>query len=172
MTAISFGGVGLLVVLVFRSVFRPAVGLIALVMGVCWAFGFAAVTVGHLNMMSMVLAPMLIGIGIDYGIHLVARYEEERGTGHPIREALERAFEGAGPGILHAALTTSVGLFTLVLTGGQYIAGTWPDHGLWAPPDAGFDLRCPPAIAHLVGQATGPGRFGETYRGSARRSRD
>ncbi|MBZ0167988.1 Putative membrane protein YdgH [Candidatus Methylomirabilis lanthanidiphila] len=117
MTAISLGGVALLVVLVFRSVFRPVMGLIALVMGVCWAFGFAAVTVGHLNMMSMVLAPMLIGIGMDYGIHLAARYEEERGAGHTVHESLEQAFEGAGPGILHAAITTSVGLFALLLTG-------------------------------------------------------
>lgn len=117
MTFISLGGVTLLVAVVFRGVFRPLMGMIALVMGVCWAFGFAAVTVGHLNMMSMVLAPMLIGIGMDYGIHLVARYEEERGTGHTVHESLERAFEGAGPGILHAAITTAVGLFALLLTG-------------------------------------------------------
>lgn len=117
MTAISLLGVALLVVVTFRGVARPLMGIIALVMGVCWAFGFAAVTVGHLNMLSMVLAPMLIGIGMDYGIHLLARYEEERGTGHSIQQALEQAFEGAGPGILHAALTTSVALFTLILTG-------------------------------------------------------
>ncbi|HWQ70567.1 MAG TPA: MMPL family transporter, partial [Patescibacteria group bacterium] len=117
MTFISLGGVVLLVAVVFRGVFRPLMGMIALVMGVCWAFGFAAATVGHLNMLSMVLAPMLIGIGMDYGIHLIARYEEERGAGHAIHESLERAFEGAGPGILHAAITTAVGLFTLLLTG-------------------------------------------------------
>ena len=117
MTFISLVGVALLLVVVFRGVMRPLMGTIALIMGVCWAFGFAAVTVGHLNMMSMILAPMLIGIGMDYGIHLLARYEEERGAGHAIRESLERAFEGAGPGILHAALTTAVALFTLILTG-------------------------------------------------------
>src|SRR5574337_317425 len=117
MTAISLGGVALLTVLVFRGVARPLMGTLALVMGVCWAFGFAAVTVGHLNMLSMVLAPMLIGIGMDYGIHLLARYEEERGAGHAIRESLEQAFEGAGPGILHAAVTTAAALFTLMLTG-------------------------------------------------------
>ncbi|HWR20729.1 MAG TPA: MMPL family transporter, partial [Verrucomicrobiae bacterium] len=117
MTAISLLGVALLVVVTFRSVARPLMGILALVMGVCWAFGFAAVTVGHLNMLSMVLAPLLIGIGMDYGIHLLARYEEERAAGHSIRQALEQAFEGAGPGILHAALTTSVALFTLILTG-------------------------------------------------------
>ena len=111
-TIISLVGVVLLVVVVFRGVIRPLMGTIALVMGVCWAFGFAAVTVGLVG----VLAPMLIGIGMDYGIHLLARYEEERGAGHSIREALERAFEGAGPGILHAALTTAVALFTLLLT--------------------------------------------------------
>lgn len=117
MTLISLGGVALLVALVFRSVMKPLLGTIALTMGVCWAFGFAAVAVGHLNMLSMVLAPMLIGIGMDYGIHLLARYEEERSAGHATHDALERAFEGAGPGILHAALTTSAGLFTLTLTG-------------------------------------------------------
>src|SRR5574341_244014 len=115
-TIISLVGVVLLVVVVFRGVVRPLMGAIALVMGVCWAFGFAAATVGHLNMLSVVLAPMLIGIGMDYGIHLLARYEEERSAGHSIREALERSFEGAGPGILHAALTTAVALFTLLLT--------------------------------------------------------
>ncbi|NJD67734.1 MAG: hypothetical protein C3F12_03545 [Candidatus Methylomirabilota bacterium] len=117
MTLISVGGVALLLVLSFRSVFRPLMGMVALVMGVCWAFGFAAVTVGHLNMFSMVLAPMLIGIGIDYRIHLLTRYEEERGAGYSTREALERAIEGAGSGIAHAALTTSIALFTLILTG-------------------------------------------------------
>lgn len=115
-TIISLVGVALLLVVVFRGVLRPFLGTIALVMGVCWAFGFAAITVGHLNMLSMVLAPMLIGIGMDYGIHLLARYEEERGHGHDIRDALERAVEGAGPGILHAAITTAVALFTLMLT--------------------------------------------------------
>jgi hopanoid biosynthesis associated RND transporter like protein HpnN len=115
-TVISLVGVALLVVVVFRGILRPLMGLIALIMGVCWAFGFAAITVGHLNMLSVVLAPMLIGIGMDYGIHLLARYEEERGQGYSIREALERAFEGAGPGILQAAVITSVALFTLLLT--------------------------------------------------------
>jgi hopanoid biosynthesis associated RND transporter like protein HpnN len=115
-TIISLVGVALLVVVVFRGVVRPLMGTVALVMGVCWAFGLAAITVGHLNMLSVVLAPMLIGIGMDYGIHLLARYEEERGHGHSIREALERAFEGAGPGILHAAVITAVALFTLMLT--------------------------------------------------------
>ncbi len=115
-TIISLVGVVLLVVVVFRGVVRPLMGIVALAMGVCWAFGFAAITVGHLNMLSVVLAPMLIGIGMDYGIHLLARYEEERGAGHSVREALERAFEGAGPGILHAAVTTAAALFTLMLT--------------------------------------------------------
>ncbi len=115
-TIISLVGVAALVVVVFRGVVRPLMGTVALAMGVCWAFGFAAVTVGHLNMLSVVLAPMLIGIGMDYGIHLLARYEEERGHGHSIREALERALEGAGPGIVHAAVTTAVALYTLMLT--------------------------------------------------------
>lgn len=117
MSFISLAGVALLLVVVFRGVRRPLLSTIALIIGICWAFGFAAATVGHLNMMSVILAPMLMGIGIDYGIHLLARYEEERSVGHAIRESLERAFEGAGPGILHAALTTAVALLTLILTG-------------------------------------------------------
>ncbi len=115
-TIISLVGVALLLLVAFRGLARPLMGTVALVMGVCWAFGFAAIAVGHLTMLSMVLAPMLIGIGMDYGIHLLARYEEERGGGHSVQAALERSFEGAGPGILHAAVTTAVALFTLMLT--------------------------------------------------------
>jgi len=115
-TTISLVGVVLLVIVVFRGVVRPLMGTVALIMGVCWAFGFAAVTIGHLNMLSVVLAPMLIGIGMDYGIHLLARYEEERSGGRTVPQALERALEGAGPGILHAAVTTAVALYTLMLT--------------------------------------------------------
>ncbi|MDD5559136.1 MMPL family transporter [Candidatus Methylomirabilis sp.] len=166
MTAISLGGVALLTVLVFRGVARPLMGTLALVMGVCWAFGFAAVTVGHLNMLSMVLAPMLIGIGMDYGIHLLARYEEERGAGHSIQQALERAFEGAGPGILHSAVTTSVGLFALILTGIGVLQelGLITGCGLLLTLISTFVVLPPllilwdkrPVLSHSTGFATGP----------------
>ena len=43
-----------------------------------WAFGYAALAVGHLNILSVTFTATLIGMGIDYGTYYVSRYMELR----------------------------------------------------------------------------------------------
>ena len=115
-TLISLAAVALLYFLFFRGVARPAFGMATLGVGLCWALGFATLTIGHLNIITVTFAPMLIGLGIDYGIYTIARYEEERATGREVREALERALASVGPGIATTAFTTAFAFYTLLLT--------------------------------------------------------
>lgn len=49
-----------------------------LLVGLAWTFAFGEIAVGHLNMISGFLVSILGGLGIEYGIHLSARYVEER----------------------------------------------------------------------------------------------
>ena len=57
---------------------RPAVkATICLVVGLAYTLGFATLAVGHLNILTITFVPMLIGLAIDYGVHLITRYEEE-----------------------------------------------------------------------------------------------
>jgi uncharacterized protein len=122
-TVLSAVGVTLLYVGVFTEVVRPLLALATLVIGACWALGFTTLTIGHLNIFSIVFMPMLMGLGIDYGSYVIARYEEEkRAAGKDVREALAQTFTATGPGIAITALTTALTFGTLVLTGSKGIA--------------------------------------------------
>jgi hopanoid biosynthesis associated RND transporter like protein HpnN len=114
-TVISLIGVAVLFIAFFRGVVRPALSIITLIIGLGWSLGFTTLTIGHLNIFTIVFAPMLIGLGIDYGIHFTTRYEAERATGRNVRQALEHTFVGTGGGIVIATLTTAMAFYALVL---------------------------------------------------------
>lgn len=115
-TLISLAVVVLLLFFFFRRAARPVFAIATLGVGLCWALGFVTLTVGHLNIITVTFAVLLIGLGIDYGIYTIARYEEERATGKEAREALERTLAAVGPGIATTAFTTGVAFYTLLLT--------------------------------------------------------
>jgi len=115
-TVISLVGLGLLMVIFLRGISRPVLGVGALSLALCWTFGAATFFVGHLNVLSVVFTPLLLGLGIDYGIHIFARYEEERGRSRSVRVALERALQAVGPGIINAAFTAAAAFLALTLT--------------------------------------------------------
>jgi hopanoid biosynthesis associated RND transporter like protein HpnN len=72
--------------------------------------------VGHLTLFSVMFISIVVGIGIDYGIYYLFRYEEEIFLGRNLREALEMAAARTGPGMLIGALTAAGTFFVLVLT--------------------------------------------------------
>ncbi|MGO9375087.1 MAG: MMPL family transporter, partial [Syntrophobacteraceae bacterium] len=76
-TWVSMLGVLLIMVLFLRGFRHPLIILLSLAVGLCWTFGWTALFIGHLNILSIVFAPMLCGLGVDYAIHWFARYEEE-----------------------------------------------------------------------------------------------
>lgn len=115
-TLISLAGLGLLLVIFLRGISRPILGVATLCIALCWTFGAATLVVGDLNLLSVVFTPLLLGLGIDYGIHVFARYEEERGRGRSVRVALERALQAVGPGIINAAFTAAASFLALTLT--------------------------------------------------------
>jgi len=72
----------------------------------------------------------VVGVGIDYGIYFLFRYEEERFLGRPLRRALEVSAARSGPGMLLAALAAAGTFYVLMLTDFRglqelgFIAGT------------------------------------------------
>jgi uncharacterized protein len=121
-TLLSVVGVMLLYFGLFKGVVRPLLALVALLIGICWALGFTTLTIGHLNILSIVFMPMLLGLGIDYGSYFISRYMEERRAGKGVQEAMAQTFVATGPGILATALTTALTFGTLLLTGFKGIA--------------------------------------------------
>ena len=96
---------GLLVVALRRLLAPLLIGL-SLVMAILWTLGLTTLWPGHLNLLATVFVVIVIGLGVDYGIHLVARYDWERAQGHPPEQALPQAFAATGSAIGLAGLTT------------------------------------------------------------------
>lgn len=119
---ISFLSVGLLLLICFRSVFLTIVTLSSLVLSIMITAGFAAATIGELNLVSVAFTVLLVGLGIDYAIHLLLHYQERRRDGLPLADALKGAVHEVGPGLVLACFTTALGFFAFVPTAFDGIA--------------------------------------------------
>ncbi len=105
-----------ILVVAYYGVLLPVLATTCLVIGICYTLGFATLSVGRMNLLSVTLVPMLIGLSIDFGVHLMSRYEEEVGGGRAPGAALRRALGLTGIGIFTSALTTAGAFFSMMLT--------------------------------------------------------
>ena len=64
----------------------------------------------------MVFTTILIGLGIDFGIHVLERYKEERQSGADIQLSLHNTLQGTGRGNFSGAITTAMAFGAMVLT--------------------------------------------------------
>ncbi|MDX2019134.1 MAG: MMPL family transporter [Deltaproteobacteria bacterium] len=100
----------------FRSLrSAPLIGVPA-VLGTVLAFGVAELAFGYLNASTAFLGSIILGNGINYGIILLSRYEEERAHGHSHIDALAASLAGVLKGTLTAAVCASAAYLSLVLT--------------------------------------------------------
>jgi uncharacterized protein len=95
--------------------------LATLAASLIWALGVITLFVGHLSVFSVMFLSLVIGVGIDYGIYFLYRYQEEWALDARIREALERTADRTGPGMLLGALTAAGAFFVLMFTDFQGI---------------------------------------------------
>jgi hopanoid biosynthesis associated RND transporter like protein HpnN len=106
----------LVMTLAFVRVGKPLLMLGVLAVTLAWSMGVVTLLVGHLTLFSVMFISIVVGIGIDYGIYYLFRYEEEIFLGRSLREALEMTAARTGPGMLIGALTAAGTFFVLVLT--------------------------------------------------------
>ena len=129
-TALAFALTLIVMGIAFGRVGKPILMLIVLAVSIAWSMGVITLTVGHLSIFSVMFISIVVGIGIDYGIYFLFRYEEEMFLGRGLREALERTAVRTGPGMAIGALTAAGTFYVLMLTDFRgiqelgYIAGT------------------------------------------------
>ena len=109
--------VALTFIFCYHQMRRPLMATACLLVGIGYTLGFATFTVGHLNILTITFVPILIGMAIDFGVHLIARYEEELREGRNERMALVKALVITGTGILTSGLTTAAAFLAMMLTG-------------------------------------------------------
>jgi uncharacterized protein len=115
-TILSFALTLGLIWLSFLRVGKPTLMLGVLAVSIAWSMGVVTLFVGHLTIFSVMFISIVVGVGIDYGIYFLFRYEEEIFLGRNLREALERTAARAGPAVLLGALTAAATFYVLMLT--------------------------------------------------------
>ncbi len=104
-----------LLVIVFRMFSVPLIAGIPLVTGIIWTVGLSGYLINRLNIMTAMYIVALLGLGIDYAIHLLSAYIQERDSGADFKTAVEMSVVKSGAGIITGAVTTSVAFFTLTV---------------------------------------------------------
>ena len=114
-SVIALAGVAALFMIGLREMRSPLLVVATLMIALCWTLGLTALTVGHLNILSISFAPILIALADNFGVQLVSRYGEERLRGSDFRTALAIATQRTGPGIVTAAGTVTLAFYAILL---------------------------------------------------------
>jgi hopanoid biosynthesis associated RND transporter like protein HpnN len=115
-TLLAFFLVLAVLLLAFMRAGKPFLLLLLLGVSLGWSIGAATLVVGHLSLFSVMFIPIVIGIGIDYAVYFLFRYEEERSLGRSVRDAIDVTTARSGPGVLVAAVTAAGSFYVLMLT--------------------------------------------------------
>lgn len=99
---------GLLLVIggYFRRKRATALVMIPLVMGVCWTLAVSFLLFGELTTVSAFIFAILLGLGIDYSIHLLSGYDHARFEGKDPEAALVHCYKSVGSATVIGAMTT------------------------------------------------------------------
>ena len=113
---ISLAGVAALFIAGYGGMRHAILGVAVLVLGMIYSLGFVTLVIGHLNILSAAFGVILIGLGIDFGIHYAARYLKLRTQGLDCDTALTQTAADVGPGVVTGGVTTAVAFFMAGLT--------------------------------------------------------
>lgn len=108
---LSFLAVSILIGLDFRSLRLTLLSLIPVILASIWTLGIMGLLGLDLNFMNLIVFSMVLGIGVDYGVHVLHRLQESRDSNW--KEGLGQVSRG----VILAALTTLAGFGSLVLSG-------------------------------------------------------
>ena len=112
-TILALVAIAIMFMFYFREWKRPLLAVLAFLIAFGWTYGAATLIVGRLNLLSMVFMLVLVGAGIDYGVHVLARWRESRDS-HTPSESLGHIMKTAVTGNITGAVT-SAGVFFLAL---------------------------------------------------------
>lgn len=100
----------------FRNVRSIIISFTALGVGVTWTYGTMGYMGIALNTLNMTIVPLIMGVGIDYAIHMINEFLEHKAHGRTDAEAFQEAGGRAGLAMFIATMTTVLGLVVMMLS--------------------------------------------------------
>ncbi len=108
--ALAFGGTLSIILLAFRGRRAGLLAVGSVVLGVTWLVAFLSLSHARINFLNFVALPISVGVGADYAVNLMKRYEQDGPAGLP------RALVETGGALVLCSLTTLLGYGALTLS--------------------------------------------------------
>ena len=106
--------VAILVMLLMGSAIAGFIAAIPLVLTVTFSMGIMSYTGQPLDIMTLMVSVVAVGIGVDYSIHFISRFRREYREDRNAERALQATIQTTGRGITYNALTVALGFLILI----------------------------------------------------------
>ena len=113
---VSLLSVFIIITLSFKSGWAGLLGAVPLAFAIMLNYmtmGFAKI---NLDFITSIIASVVVGVGIDYTIHFLTTYREERSRSRDLVEVTKNTFKKSGHGIVTNALAVGLGFIVLCLS--------------------------------------------------------
>jgi len=112
--ATTISAVAVLVMLLMGSIVAGLIAAIPLILTVTFSMGIMAYTGQPLDIMTLMVSVVAVGIGVDYSIHFISRFRAEYRKDKNAERSLQATIQTTGRGITYNALTVALGFFILI----------------------------------------------------------
>ena len=113
---ISFIIVGIILFIALRSPVLVVFVLLSLIISILITAGLGAVIYGQLNLVSIAFTVLMVGLGVDFAIHLLMHLQSKRGKGLSVPAAFYRVSRGIGTALVLTAPSTALAFLAFVPT--------------------------------------------------------
>ena len=103
-------------IVAYRDLVDLLMGLVAIVMTLIWTFGFLGLSGIPFAVLLVAVPPLLLAIGIDFGIHAINRYREERVRNKSITESMRLTTDQVSVAFFIVMGTSTIGFLSNVVS--------------------------------------------------------
>ncbi|WP_010135947.1 efflux RND transporter permease subunit [Ochrovirga pacifica] len=119
--ALGLGITGLIFFLFFRSLRATTITLMVVIIGVVWSIGFIGLFGYTISILTALIPPLIIVIGVPNAIFLIHKYQQEVNKHGNKAKSLQRVITKVGNATLMTNITTSAGFATFIFTKSQLL---------------------------------------------------
>ena len=99
--------------LLYHSIRYSLIAIFPVILSTIWVLGFMFLLSIPLNILTITVTSLTIGIGVDYSVHIIQRFREES-KDHEPNEAMKRTLRSTGSSIFMSAISTVSGFLILL----------------------------------------------------------
>ncbi|AZH25895.1 efflux RND transporter permease subunit [Haloplanus aerogenes] len=100
----------------YRDLVDLLIGLAGIIMTLIWTFGFIGLVGIPFAVLLIAVPPILIAVGIDFGIHAINRYREERVKGTGVSESMRLTTDQVSVAFFIVMGTSAIGFLSNVIS--------------------------------------------------------